>query len=104
MTMKPDSAAFLRNLDDVMVDQKYLPQQVAMPGLNSAWRPLDISVGNALSDIDSLLEQAIGTFDHSNDFTQEQWGALQQLNMAHALLGAVHRMLDSMALAPHEQG
>jgi hypothetical protein len=97
MNMKPDNAAFARRIHDVMVDQKHLPESVCLPGLNACWRPIEMSVKAAFDDIAILLGEALGTFDHYNDLTNDQWGAVQQLNMAKALLTAVHETLHTMA-------
>jgi len=74
----------------VEVNPAHMPGSVVLPGINTAWQPQATNVGDTLSDIDCLLEQAIAVFMESNDLSQPQWGAVQQLAMAHHLFSAVH--------------
>jgi len=102
MTMKPDNAAFLRHMKDVMVDQKRFSDGVYLAGLNTKWRPVEMSLEDAFEDITALLGQAIGVFDKYEDLTCDQWGAMQQLYMARALLDAAHSSLLRMALVDRD--
>lgn len=104
MTMKPDNAAFLRKIDDVMVDQKYFAEGVCLTGLKTVWRPVELNIDDALSDASALLNQAIAVFDKQDDFPLEQWGAMQQLYMARALLIAAHEAVESMVFVKRDRG
>lgn len=74
----------------IVVNPAHMPGSVVLPGINTAWQPQATNVGDTLSDIDCLLEQAIAVLMEANDLSQPQWGALQQLTMAHHLFSAVH--------------
>jgi hypothetical protein len=102
MTMKPDNAAFLRKLDNIVVDQKQFADGIYLTGLNAKWRPANMSVEDAFLDATSLLNQAIGVFDKQDDFPFDQWGAMQQLYMARALLIAAHESLSGMAFVERD--
>ncbi|WP_233842189.1 hypothetical protein [Dyella sp. 2HG41-7] len=102
--MKPDNVAFLRKLSQVMLDQKHFGDGVYLTGLNSKWRPAEMSVEDALEDSMALLNQAIGVFDKQEEFPLDQWGAMQQLYMVRALLVASYESLHHMALVERDCG
>jgi hypothetical protein len=96
MTIKLENAALLRRIQDVLVDQKHFADGVCLTGLNVKWRPSEVSVNGAFLDAISLINQAIGIFDKQEDFPPDQWGAMQQLYMARALLGGVYESIYNM--------
>jgi len=102
MTIKPESAAFLRSIREVMVDQKHFVDGVTLTGLSASWRPVDLTIDAAFSDACALLSQAISAFDQDDNLSQVQWSALQQLCMAKALVSAGYRSLFRMALVECE--
>jgi hypothetical protein len=70
-----------------------MPKSIALPGINTEWQLQATNVEAALSDVGSLLDQALAVFMEATDFPLPQWGAVQQLTMAAGLVGAVHETM-----------
>jgi hypothetical protein len=100
MNMKPHETALLDSIGDILVDEKHFANGVCLTGLNTKWGPVQMSVEDAFEDATALINQAIGVFDQQDDFPLDQWGAMQQLYMVRALLGAVHSTLLDFAVTP----